>query len=96
MSVWESVEALGGFVYRSRHLEVLRRRREWFHRMDAPILALWWVPAGTIPTVEEAKRRLELLERLGPTPDAFTFKVPFPAPDSADPVDRDERWFCPA
>ena len=96
MSVWESVEALGDFVFRSRHLDVLRRRREWFEKMATAYVALWWVPAGTIPTVDDAKRRLERLERLGPTADAFTFREPFPAPDSTLEVERDDRWFCPA
>ena len=82
LSVWESLEALRTFVYASRHLDVMRRRREWFHRMDA-YLALWWVPAGTIPTVAQAKDRLQLLAGLGPSPDAFTFRVPFPAPAGA-------------
>ena len=77
LSVWESLEALRTFVYASRHLVVMRRRREWFHRMDA-YLALWWVPAGTIPTVAEAKRRLERLAGHGPGPEAFTFRAPFP------------------
>jgi hypothetical protein len=95
MSVWESIESLGGFVYGSRHLEVLRRRREWFTRMTSPILALWWVPAGTTPTVADAKHRLDVLERLGPTADAFTFKEPFPPPGSDAPVERGDRWFCP-
>jgi hypothetical protein len=95
MSVWEDVESLGAFVYRSGHLEVLRRRREWFDRMTSVFLALWWIPDGTRPTVDEAKRRLELLEARGPTADAFTFKVPFPAPDATTAVGRDDRWFCP-
>jgi len=82
LSVWESLEALRIFVYASRHLDVMRRRREWFHRMDA-YLALWWVPAGTIPTVAQAKDRLQLLAGNGPSPDAFTFRVPFPAPAGA-------------
>jgi hypothetical protein len=82
LSVWESLEDLRTFVYASRHLDVMRRRREWFHRMDA-YLALWWVPAGTIPTVAEAKERLQLLAGKGPGPDAFTFRVPFPAPAGA-------------
>jgi heme-degrading monooxygenase HmoA len=82
LSVWESLEALRTFVYASRHLDVMRRRREWFHRMDA-YLALWWVPAGTIPTVAQAKDRLERLAGNGPGPDAFTFRVPFPAPAAA-------------
>ena len=95
MSVWEDVESLGEFVYGSGHLEVVRRRREWFERMAGSSLALWWIPAGSRPTVDEAKRRLELLDRRGPTADAFTFKVPSPAPDATAEVDRDDRWFCP-
>jgi hypothetical protein len=95
MSVWANVEALGEFVYRSRHIDVLRRRREWFDRMATSYLVLWWIPAGTLPTVDEARRRLDLLDRRGPSPDAFTFKVPFPPPDSTTAVDRDDRWFCP-
>jgi len=83
LSVWESLEALRSFVYVSRHLDVMRRRREWFHRMADAYMVLWWLPAGTIPTVAEAKDRLELLTRNGPGPDAFTFRAPFPAPAGA-------------
>jgi heme-degrading monooxygenase HmoA len=80
MSVWEDVGSLAAFVYRNLdHRAVMRRRREWFEEMKV-YMALWWVPAGTLPTVEEAKERLALLERLGPTPAAFTFRQPFPAP----------------
>jgi hypothetical protein len=88
MSVWESVEALAGFVYRNLdHRGVMRRRREWFEEMPV-YMALWWVPAGHVPTVEEATARLALLERLGPTAEAFTFKAPFAAPsgDDVEPV----------
>jgi hypothetical protein len=80
LSVWESFEALRTFVYATRHLEVMRHRRAWFQRMADPYLALWWIPAGAIPTVAEARQRLEILERRGPGPDAFTFRAPFPAP----------------
>jgi heme-degrading monooxygenase HmoA len=85
LSVWASFEALRTFVYATRHLEVMRHRRQWFSRMVDPYLALWWVPAGTIPTVAEAKERLELLASQGPTAGAFTFRAPFPEPagDSA-------------
>jgi hypothetical protein len=83
LSVWESLAALRDFVYATRHLEVMRHRREWFQRMADPYLALWWVPAGTVPTVAEARDRLELLARRGPTTGAFTFRVPFPAPAGA-------------
>lgn len=77
MSVWESVEALREFTYFSQHTDFLRRRHEWFERMGTPIMVLWWVPAGHIPSAEEAKERLSMLEKHGPTPLAFTFKQPF-------------------
>jgi Domain of unknown function (DUF3291) len=83
LSVWASFEALRTFVYATRHLEVMRHRRQWFSRMADPYLALWWVPAGTIPTVAEAKERLELLASQGPTAGAFTFRAPFPEPADA-------------
>ncbi len=95
MSVWESLEALGDFVYATRHLDVLRRRREWFERHVAAHMALWWVPAGTIPSTRDAELRLEILRSRGPSPEAFTFREPFPPPDSSDPVEVDERWACP-
>jgi hypothetical protein len=80
MSVWTDVASLGAFVYRSGHIEIMRRRREWFEHMDT-YMCLWWVPVGHTPTVQEAMDRLATIERLGPTPEAFTFKTPFPAPD---------------
>jgi Domain of unknown function (DUF3291) len=84
LSVWESVDALREFVYRSRHLDVMRRRREWFQSHARGYLVLWWVPAGHRPTVAEALERLAELERNGPGPRAFTFHRAF---DSAgEPV----------
>lgn len=81
MSVWESLEALRGFVYRNGpHLDFMRRRREWFHRMADEHLVLWWVPAGHIPSLGEALDRLDLLRSAGPCPRAFTFREPYPAP----------------
>jgi heme-degrading monooxygenase HmoA len=78
MSVWESIEALRAYVYNSAHAEILKQRREWFEKFESSMLALWWVPAGHIPTVEEAKQRLASLEAHGPTAFAFTFKTTFP------------------
>ena len=80
MSVWKSLEALQDYVYRSAHLGPLRDRKQWFEVPDAPHLALWWIPAGHIPTPQEGKARIEHLRRHGPSPEAFTFKQPFPAP----------------
>jgi Domain of unknown function (DUF3291) len=85
MSVWESAEALWDFVYSGRHLEVMRRRRQWFTRMAEQFMCLWWLPAGELPTVADAEERLERLRADGPTPHAFTFKQRFAAPSSTDP-----------
>lgn len=82
MSVWESLEALRAFTYTSAHTSVMSRRREWFEKYATAYMALWWVPAGHRPTIDEAKERLTLLDRLGPTVDAFTFRAPFEAPVS--------------
>lgn len=80
MSVWESLEALHAYVYASDHVGPLRGRRAWFVPMAEASLVLWWIPASHVPTVEEARERLERLRRLGPTAEAFTFRHPFPAP----------------
>jgi hypothetical protein len=79
MSVWESVEALRHYVYRTAHAELLRHRHEWFERFAGVYSALWWVPPGHLPGIDEAKKRLEHLEKHGPTQYAFTFKNVFPA-----------------
>jgi hypothetical protein len=78
LTVWSSIEALREYAYRSAHVEVFRRRREWFTPLDGPSLVLWWVPAGHRPTVAEAKERLEHLASDGPTAAAFTLKATFP------------------
>lgn len=96
LSVWQSPEALGDFVFATRHLDVLRRRRDWFEKMATAYVAMWWIPAGTIPTVEDAKARLELLDSRGPSPEAFTLREPFPPPDSDELVAADDRWLSPA
>ena len=84
MSVWASLEDLTRYVYasESQHRDVMKQRRRWFERFDGPYMTLWWVPQGHIPTVEEAKERLEHLRAHGESFFAFTFKKPFPAPNS--------------
>ena len=95
LTVWDSLEALQQFVYSSAHVGPLRDRKQWFEPLDGPILALWWIPVGHILTVAEAKERLELLKERGPSPDAFTFRTPFPNPDAqaGDVAGLDAR-FC--
>ncbi|HYI10749.1 MAG TPA: DUF3291 domain-containing protein [Thermoanaerobaculia bacterium] len=87
LSVWESVETLKEYVYHSAHAELLRARRSWFEQFSGVFAALWWVPAGHIPTVEEAKLRLEHLEENGPSPFAFTFKAIHPPEAAVIPPD---------
>lgn len=94
LSVWESAEALADFTYRSGHRDVMVRRREWFERMAEAFLVLWWVPAGHLPTVDEARQRLEHLRAHGPSPHAFTFRQRF-EPHSAMPADSPDDWLCP-
>jgi hypothetical protein len=100
LTVWEGVDALADFVYRSAHAEVMRRRAEWFERLPESYLVLWWVPAGHHPTIAEAEERLLLLRDRGPTPGAFTVRRSFPPPgvgDAAgDVATVDDRWACPA
>ena len=82
MSVWESVEHLEDYVYRSNHVEALQKRAEWFERPSRGPLVLWWMPAGHIPSVEEAKERFDAFWCDGPSTFAFTFRDRFPPPGS--------------
>ncbi len=79
MSVWDSLEALRAYVYRSAHADVLRRRLEWFEQMTEAHVALWWIEAGTLPTLDDARERLLKLRADGPTLQEFTLREPYPA-----------------
>ena len=85
MSVWESVEALRDFVYRSRHLSVFRDRSQWFEKTDLPNYCLWWVRAGHRPAIAEGRERLEYYRKHGATPQAFWFSQLYPAP-TGEPI----------
>jgi Domain of unknown function (DUF3291) len=87
MSVWRDLESLGDFVFRGAHVEVMRQRRLWFASMTELYTALWWVPVGALPTLADAEQRILHLREHGPTPFAFTFRAPFPAP-GADLANR--------
>jgi len=86
MSVWQDVASLNRYVYKSAHVEVMRRRKEWFERMAEAYLVLWWIPRGHRPTIEEASARLALLREGGPSARAFNFRNAFPPPDAAEPA----------
>ena len=80
LSVWESVDALKHFMYKSGHASYLRRRSEWFQRQDALINVLWWIPAGELPTLDDAVRRLRHLETHGASAEGFGLNQLLPAP----------------
>lgn len=80
MSVWQSIDALRDYVYRSRHLEIYKQRASWFEKMAKPHYCLWWIPAGHIPTVAEGRSRVEHYQLHGSTSHAFWFSQPHPAP----------------
>jgi hypothetical protein len=85
VSVWKDVASLNQYVYQSAHVEIMRRRKEWFERMREAWVVLWWIPRGHRPTVSEAIAKLELLRAKGPTTEAFTFRRAFRPPDAAQP-----------
>jgi|SRR5690348_13286266 len=80
LTVWESIETLRAFAFKSEHLDYLRRRREWFVPFRDVYAVIWWIPVGHRPTVDEAQGRLDRLRSDGPTVDAFTLRTPFPMP----------------
>ncbi len=82
MSVWSDLESLSSYAFRSAHVEIMRRRREWFERMAEAYAVLWWVPRGHRPTVAEAAERLAMLREKGASPQAFTFRESFASPDA--------------
>lgn len=77
MSVWESVEQLRAFTYSTDHANVMRGRRQWFEPHTEMYFVMWWIPAGHIPTPQEARERLDYLQAHGESPYAFTFRKTF-------------------
>jgi Domain of unknown function (DUF3291) len=73
MSVWQSVESLRQFTYKTVHVNYVKQRKVWFEKLEQPVYALWWLPVGQIPTIAEAKTRLDHLVAHGESPTAFTF-----------------------
>jgi len=80
MSVWDGFESLKSYVYSSEHLSLIQAKKAWFAKLSSPALALWWIPEGHVPSVEEGKAALARLTDQGPSVDAFSFSKPFAAP----------------
>lgn len=85
LSVWRSYEDLHAYVYRTEHGGYVRRRAEWFEPLPSPTTALWWVPDGDRPTVEDALARLGYLRRYGPSPRAFGLRRRYDADGRPEP-----------
>lgn len=81
MSVWENQASLKDFMFKTHHIDFLKRKKEWFHTMNTPSYVMWWIPKGHIPTVQEAIEKLEHLRIHGETPLAFSFKSQFTEKD---------------
>ena len=77
MSVWRDLESLRDYAFRSAHKAVLARRGEWFERMPRAYAVMWWIAAGSLPTLDDAAERLRILREQGPCARAFTFKQTF-------------------
>ena len=81
MSVWQDLDALKNYVYKSVHLELLKEKNSWFDKMADAHQVLWWIPASHIPSVAEGKEKLIYIQEHGATEFAFNFAKNFPSPE---------------
>jgi hypothetical protein len=77
LTVWESIEDLMDFAFKTAHAVVMKDRSKWFERFGKPSMVLWYIDEGHIPTPEEARERLEYLQTNGASEFAFDFKNKF-------------------
>lgn len=78
ISVWQDLESFRHFVYKSGHVQYIKRKKEWMGKLEGPYAVLWWVPDGHVPTLTEAKEKYDTLCQMGPTPEAFDLHTTFP------------------
>ncbi|MBU2879972.1 MULTISPECIES: DUF3291 domain-containing protein [Aliiglaciecola] len=80
LSVWEDVESLQDFMFKTHHMDFLKQRKKWFQPERSDTYVLWWIPAGHLPEIPEALARLTQLREQGISSSAFTFSKIFPKP----------------
>ncbi len=80
MSVWTDPDSLHHYTYKTAHAKYVGMRKQWFEVMAEAFFCMWWIPAGTTPTLQDARTRLDSIRANGPTPFAFNFKTRFDAP----------------
>jgi hypothetical protein len=71
MSVWRDALALEHFVWNTVHKQIYTKRAEWFSALKMEGFAMWEVAEGELPSVEQAKERLDHLNENGNTDYAF-------------------------
>ncbi len=96
ITTWTDTQSLSDFIFSGRHVAIMRRRREWFQPVVEATTALWWIPAGTRPSVNEAETRVRHLRQHGPTVHAFTLRHQYPGPDAVAPTTQTSNRLCPA
>ncbi len=72
MSVWENFDYLKEYAYRTVHSYFLKSRKKWSNDMAGYKAVMWYIDKGQIPTVLEAKEKLDMLNQKGSTPEAFS------------------------
>lgn len=81
MSVWTSIDALKSFMFKTHHVDFLKRKQEWFERLEQANHVLWWISKEHRPTLQEAQERLRYLRDNGESPYAFSFKRQYSTDD---------------
>ncbi|WP_264566405.1 DUF3291 domain-containing protein [Flavobacterium sp. N3904] len=79
-SIWESIETLEHYMYKTFHSEFLKRRKEWFQTFGQVSTAMWWIKKREIPDLAEAMEKLDYLQKNGASEIVFNFKQKYPKP----------------
>lgn len=96
LSVWTDRPSLHNYVYKTAHTPFLRKRAEWFRRIEVPSVVLWWIEDGANPTVEEAKARHDYFHAHGASSYAFGWRDEFDPEVMAVPSPRSGASIQPA
>jgi Domain of unknown function (DUF3291) len=71
MSVWKDAKSLEDYVFKTVHVQIYKKRGEWFEKLEKPHMVFWFVPEGYIPSLSEAIDKLEFYQKNGPIENAF-------------------------
>ena len=72
MSVWKDYEYLKEYTYKTVHSYFLKNRKKWSDELAGHQAVMWYVAKDHIPTITEAKEKLDLLNQNGSGPNAFS------------------------